>query len=133
MREREIMELWPREKAAWEGEKRFVGEQRSHLATICISTLPFFMFYCFVFVFLFLSSLFFPFLLFPFFLCYSTKAGKILEYFSNGQSAISLVRASDNETDRPSLIGPFRPIKSEFFREPRKRRGNGPESDFERS
>lgn len=52
------MELWPREKAAWEGEKRFVGEQRSHLATICISTLPFFMFYCFVFAFLFLSSLF---------------------------------------------------------------------------
>lgn len=55
------MELWPREKAAWEGEKRFVGEQRSHLATICISTLPFFMFYCFVFAFLFLFSLFFPF------------------------------------------------------------------------
>lgn len=35
--------------------------------------------------------------------------------------------------DRSFLIGPFRPIKIEFFREPRKRRSNGPESDFGRS
>ena len=66
--------------------------------------------------------------------CSRTKVGKTFGvFFSPGQPTISAVRASDNETDRPSLIGPFRPIKSEFFRARRKRRGNGPESDFGRS
>lgn len=44
---------------------------------------------------------------------------------------VPAVRASNDETG-PSLIGPFRPIKSEFFREPRKRFGQWAGKRFRR-
>ena len=151
MREREITRRrWSRgEKArveTCEGKKDSVGEQRSsRLATICISALC--RFSCFIassssfffcplspLVFFFLFSLSLSLSSFLSSYCSRTKVGKTFGvFFSPGQPTISAVRASDNETDRPSLIGPFRPIKSEFFRARRKRRGNGPESDFGRS
>lgn len=105
MREREIMELWPREKAAWEGEKRFVDEQRSHLATICISTLPFFMFYCFVFAFLFLSSLFSFFFYFLSFFVIQRKQERSWSIFlTDSQRSRWCVRPIMRQTDPPLSV-----------------------------
>lgn len=61
------------------------------------------------------------------------NARKIFEYYSKKKKTDSERVGPIIRIDRSFLIGPFRPIKIEFFREPRKRRSNGPESDFGRS
>lgn len=120
------------------GEKGFVGEHRSRRrVTISIYVSPllpflsfrlfsqpsFFSFFPFVSLFLSLSLAF-----------HRKNAREIFWYYSKKKKKKDSERVRPIiRIDRSFLIGPFRPIKIEFFREPRKRRSNGLESDFGRS